>query len=309
MTPPDGGIQTTGIIGALAMDANGSARSSLTKRPFQAQERSPRTARATSANLSPIRAAPHAGMSKTSIDFRRPSSPPPTTRGSATSVGDRRRGDDQRDQICRRRLPVVIADGHHRYQTSLTFQRERRRRRLSDVAGDFDLVMAMVVELSDEELAVGPVHRILSGCRRLRSGGRLLLMGRRDASEQVHAADNRRAGGVSALALVMPSSVWLLSPKDGTARRPVRTSIRRWWPWSSPSCPARDGIPLCVARAVAVVDSEQAQATVLAGLVTLNRSPMGPGRATDAAQEQVFDPSPAPAWSTGRSRPERSTPA
>ena len=41
--------------------------------------------------------------------------------------------------------PVLIADGHHRYQTSLQYRDERRAE--SDVAGPYDLTMAFIVEL------------------------------------------------------------------------------------------------------------------------------------------------------------------
>ena len=57
--------------------------------------------------------------------------------------------------------PVVIADGHHRYETA-TFYREERRAANGDVDGDQDLVMAFVVELTPEELLVQPIHRLIS---------------------------------------------------------------------------------------------------------------------------------------------------
>jgi len=58
--------------------------------------------------------------------------------------------------------PVVIADGHHRYETALAYSEERRVDR-SGAPGDYDLVMALVVELTEDELAVGPIHRLLTG--------------------------------------------------------------------------------------------------------------------------------------------------
>ena len=58
--------------------------------------------------------------------------------------------------------PVVIADGHHRYETSLAYRDERRRTTGSD-AGAAESVMCFVVELVDDELTVGPIHRLLSG--------------------------------------------------------------------------------------------------------------------------------------------------
>ncbi len=58
--------------------------------------------------------------------------------------------------------PVVIADGHHRYETALAF-RDERRAATGDASGDFDLLLAFVVELSEEQLQVRPIHRVITG--------------------------------------------------------------------------------------------------------------------------------------------------
>ncbi|MCU0270794.1 MAG: DUF1015 domain-containing protein [Acidimicrobiales bacterium] len=58
--------------------------------------------------------------------------------------------------------PVVIADGHHRYETSLAYRDERRAQTGGD-AGGAELVMTLVVELVDHELTVLPIHRLISG--------------------------------------------------------------------------------------------------------------------------------------------------
>lgn len=58
--------------------------------------------------------------------------------------------------------PIVIADGHHRYETALAY-RQRRRAENGDRPGPYDLTMALMVELSEEELAVRPIHRLLTG--------------------------------------------------------------------------------------------------------------------------------------------------
>lgn len=57
--------------------------------------------------------------------------------------------------------PIVIADGHHRYETSLQYRDERR---VTDGPGTpADLTMCYVVELVEDELTVQPIHRLLSG--------------------------------------------------------------------------------------------------------------------------------------------------
>lgn len=58
--------------------------------------------------------------------------------------------------------PVVIADGHHRYQTALAY-RDERRARLGSTAGDDDLLLALVCELADGQAGVRPIHRVVSG--------------------------------------------------------------------------------------------------------------------------------------------------
>ncbi|MHB8670731.1 MAG: DUF1015 family protein [Acidimicrobiales bacterium] len=61
--------------------------------------------------------------------------------------------------------PVVIADGHHRYETALAFRDEHRASRGpgGDGAEDADLLMALIVELAPDQLTVRPIHRLVSG--------------------------------------------------------------------------------------------------------------------------------------------------
>ena len=57
--------------------------------------------------------------------------------------------------------PVVIADGHHRYETSLAYRREREA--ADGRAGDAEATMAYVVELVEDELTVRGIHRLIDG--------------------------------------------------------------------------------------------------------------------------------------------------
>lgn len=54
--------------------------------------------------------------------------------------------------------PVVIADGHHRFETALAYRDEA-----GPGPGAHDLVMAYVVELTEEQLSVRPIHRLITG--------------------------------------------------------------------------------------------------------------------------------------------------
>ncbi len=58
--------------------------------------------------------------------------------------------------------PVVVADGHHRYETAMHYRAEVRSEN-GDTPGGHDLVMALIVELSPDELFVQGIHRLISG--------------------------------------------------------------------------------------------------------------------------------------------------
>jgi uncharacterized protein (DUF1015 family) len=57
--------------------------------------------------------------------------------------------------------PVVIADGHHRYATAVAHREELRA--AGGGAGDADLLMALVCELTESQASVRPIHRVVSG--------------------------------------------------------------------------------------------------------------------------------------------------
>jgi uncharacterized protein (DUF1015 family) len=63
--------------------------------------------------------------------------------------------------------PLLVADGHHRYETALAYQAEVGNTGASseshrDVAGP-DAVLSLVVELSDRYLEIMAIHRAISG--------------------------------------------------------------------------------------------------------------------------------------------------
>jgi uncharacterized protein (DUF1015 family) len=57
--------------------------------------------------------------------------------------------------------PVVVADGHHRYETSLAYKGEREA--AEGTAGDAGATLAYIVELVEDELTVHGIHRLLAG--------------------------------------------------------------------------------------------------------------------------------------------------
>ncbi len=62
--------------------------------------------------------------------------------------------------------PLVLADGHHRFETACAYRADRP----ADDAGAA-AIMTLVVELAEEELWVAPIHRLVAGAPDLR--GRL----------------------------------------------------------------------------------------------------------------------------------------
>jgi uncharacterized protein (DUF1015 family) len=58
------------------------------------------------------------------------------------------------------REPLVLADGHHRYETACAYRDELRSAGRS-IAGA-DAIMSFVVELSEDELSIDPIHRLIT---------------------------------------------------------------------------------------------------------------------------------------------------
>jgi uncharacterized protein (DUF1015 family) len=59
--------------------------------------------------------------------------------------------------------PVVLADGHHRFETACAYRDERAAAGVDDPGAG--RIMAFAAELADEELSVRPIHRLLHGLR------------------------------------------------------------------------------------------------------------------------------------------------
>ncbi len=57
--------------------------------------------------------------------------------------------------------PVVLADGHHRFETACAYRDERVAAGLDDPGAG--RIMAFAAELADDELSVRPIHRLVHG--------------------------------------------------------------------------------------------------------------------------------------------------
>jgi uncharacterized protein (DUF1015 family) len=121
--------------------------------------------------------------------------------------------------------PLLVADGHHRYETALAYQAERRAG-ASDGSGEgaeaggagvepgYDAVLSLVVELSEQQLQVMAIHRVVSG---LAAG--FDLVGALSASFDLQPTTAEgpeliaEMSRVGALALVTASGCWLAVPR------------------------------------------------------------------------------------------------
>ncbi len=166
MTDPSGRA-TTGVIGALGLSEPGSESDILPHEQTLPKPKSDRLdlLRATRANLSPIWGLSMAAGVTATFD--------PTDDDPVADVYDDDRVRHQlwllsdADSVAAVRAavataPVVLADGHHRYETARAYQAECRQAN-GGIAGPYDLVMALVVELSGDQLTVGAIHRTVSG--------------------------------------------------------------------------------------------------------------------------------------------------
>ena len=155
------GDSTLGVIGALGLEPPGTG-DVLPHEHTTPKAKSDRLdlLRATTANLSPVWGLSLAdGLSKLlDPDTADPLGSWPDSDGVQHELW--RVSDD--DAIARitelvAAAPVVIADGHHRYETCLAFESER-----SDLAGA-DATLCYVVELARDQLTVRPIHRLVRG--------------------------------------------------------------------------------------------------------------------------------------------------
>ena len=150
--------QTLGVLGALELSRPG-VMGILPHERTTTKDKADRLSliRATRANLSPIWGLSLAeGLS----DLLQPTTPPDAT---ATDEGGdlhelwRLTDRDTLDAISAKVASesLVIADGHHRYEVGLAFRDE-------DGSTGSRLILCYVVELSDKQLAVGPIHRLIT---------------------------------------------------------------------------------------------------------------------------------------------------
>jgi uncharacterized protein (DUF1015 family) len=215
------GRSSTGVLGALGLALPGQESDILPHEETMPKPKSDRLdlLRATRANLSPIWGLSMRNGLTATFD---PTDDEPVAdaydddgvRHQLWVLSDR----DAIDAIAAAvaEAPVVVADGHHRYETARTYQAECRAAN-GDQAGPHDLVLALIVELAEEQLTVGAIHRTVSGLPD--DLDLVTAFSERFDVVRAGAADDRTLGALAdsnSLALVTGGQAYLLLPHAET---------------------------------------------------------------------------------------------
>jgi uncharacterized protein (DUF1015 family) len=152
---------TTGVVGALTLPEPGDG-SVLPHERTLPKAKSDRLAllQATRLNLDPIWGLSLTEGLTASIDttqlLGRCSDEDGTTH-TLFAIDDPSAQHAIRDAV--RATPLVLADGHHRFETALAYRDERRRLGAPDPGAE--AIMTFVVELADDQLSIEPIHRLV----------------------------------------------------------------------------------------------------------------------------------------------------
>ena len=147
---------TLGVIGALGLEPPGEGDVLPHERTTpKALDDRLELVRATRTNLSPVWGLSMASGLSARLE---PDGPPLVTAVDEDGIGHDLWKVSDPDAISAIEAlvayaPVVIADGHHRYQTGLAYE----------VEGGDGLIMAYIVELAEDELSVRAIHRLING--------------------------------------------------------------------------------------------------------------------------------------------------
>jgi uncharacterized protein (DUF1015 family) len=293
------GRASTGVIGALGLAHPGAESDILPHEQTLPKPKSDRLdlLRATRANLSPIWGlSMRHGLTAT---FDPTDDEPTADAYDDEGVRHQLWVLDDRDAInaiatAVAEAPVVIADGHHRYQTALTYQAECRAQN-GNTAGPHDLVLAFIVELAEDQLTVGAIHRTISGLPPVFD----LVGACAPWFDVVRAgpADERTLGALTdahSLTLVTGGSAYLLLPLEATyeaAGNDLDTSLIAVLLSRLPPHEAMHRHS--VAEAIAALDDGEAQAAFLLRPVTVAQIESWAAQRTQMAPKTTyFSPKP-----------------
>jgi uncharacterized protein (DUF1015 family) len=217
---------TNGIIGALMLPVRAGEGDVLPHERTMPKAKSDRLAllRATEANLDPIWGlTPATGLPIADGEPAAVTTDDLGVEHSLTPITDPTRIDEIRAVIAS--APLVLADGHHRFETGIAYRDERTA---AGVVTEADgRIMCLVVELAEDQLWVQPIHRLLAGVpdpAALRAG-----LGASFAVEDLGPNDpeavdglERRLRAEGAIGLVDASGLALLTPRPDALAEAVR---------------------------------------------------------------------------------------
>ncbi len=275
---------TDGIIGALTLPARAGAGDVLPHERTMPKAKSDRLAllAATRANLDPIwgltpaadlPVADGAPVAVTTDDLGVTHSLTPIT--DPVGIAEIRRVVGS--------APLVLADGHHRFETAIAY---RDQRIAAGNASEADgRVMCLVVELAEEQLWVQPIHRLLNGVSapsalRVALGAGFSLEDLGPATPERVEALERRLQAEGGIGLVDSSGLARLTPHPDareTASRDLPEALRdvpsAWF--DELAAPALAGIDITfradAATVAALVGKGAADAAILLAPVTVEQ--------------------------------------
>jgi uncharacterized protein (DUF1015 family) len=211
----DNGLRqrTTGVLGALTLDDGGSGVMPHERTLPKAKSDRLELLRATRANLDPIWGLSLSGGLSSLLH-------PGDAEPDATAVDEEgfhhslwKVTDPERIAAISDAVGaelVVLADGHHRFETANNYRRERRAAGIDDRGAD--AIMTLVVELAPNQLCVRAIHRLLTGT------GDVDLRDALGGPFFVHRAGPNVPEGVAALEVAMRDGDGLgLVDRDGLA--------------------------------------------------------------------------------------------
>jgi uncharacterized protein (DUF1015 family) len=209
---PGGAARSTvGVIGAVGLEPPGAGILPHEETTPKAKTDRLELLRAARANLSPIWVlTPQTGLADLCQAPARPSSHAADERGAVHELWPIT--EPERIAAITELVgsgPVLVADGHHRYETALAYEAEE-----GDRPGDHHAVMALVVELAADQLSVQAIHRLLSD---LPAGfdviGALEEFFELAPTAPPDASITKRMEDSGALAVVTAAGTWLARPR------------------------------------------------------------------------------------------------
>jgi uncharacterized protein (DUF1015 family) len=124
---------------------------------------------------------------------------------------------------------LVIADGHHRYETALNFRDEcRKSARKADAEAPYEFVMMTFVNVNDPGLLVLPTHRVVHSLKSFsvdefrKSAGEIFTVesvdGSLDPARAAALLRERGSSGTALLAVTQQGNLLLHSPKAANSK-------------------------------------------------------------------------------------------